>query len=97
MGLPLFWVAGNEHGLGFGEEVELAFAWDADVSGECQREGRSRSACRRRAVDGGEQYFLGALLVVLVVAGEVLGYVFGEGIGVKVDESAKEYILVAPR
>jgi hypothetical protein len=29
-------------------------------------------------------------LVVFVVAGEVLGYVVGEGVGVKVDEGAEE-------
>jgi hypothetical protein len=61
-----------EDGLGFGEEVELAFAWDAAVSSKCQPKGEASQLVVGEAVDGGKQNILGGLLVVLVVPAKCL-------------------------
>jgi hypothetical protein len=82
---------GNEGGCGFGKEVELAFAWDGNVSGEGDSEGEAGQLLVWRLGERRRQNLLGGLLVVFVVAGEVVCYVVGEGVWVKVDEGTKEY------
>ena len=76
----------GKDGLSFGEEVELVLARDADVSGE----GKARQLVIGGVVDGGEQNLFGAALVVLVVSIDLNCKVIGEGVGVKVDDGAKQ-------
>lgn len=78
-------VWGSEDALGFGEEVQLAFVWNADVSSKCETQGEAGQLVVCGRVDGGKQYLFGAALFVLVVPCNVLGQVVGEGVGVKVD------------
>ncbi len=81
----------NEGGCSFGKEVELGFAWDGNVSGESDSEGEAGQLLVWRLGEHRRQNLLRGLLVVFVVAGKVFGNVLGEGVGVKVDEGAKEY------
>ncbi len=76
----------DEGGCGFGEKVELAFAWEGDIPGEGKTEGEAGQLLVWRLGECGYKYLLGGLVVVFVVASEVFGYVVGESVGVKVDE-----------
>ena len=78
----------GEDGLGFGKEVELALARNADVSGEGKAKRKARQLVVGGVVDGGKQNLFGAALFVLVA--DVLGQIVGEGVGVKVDDGAEQ-------
>jgi len=55
---------GGKGFLGFGKEVELAFAWDGNVSGERQPKRKAGQLVVRRLGERRCQNLLGGLLVV---------------------------------
>jgi len=62
----LLWEWGSEDALGFGEEVQLAFAWNAEVSSKCETQGEAGQLVVCGSVDAGKQYLFGAAMFVLV-------------------------------
>ena len=78
----------GEDGFGFGEEVEFVFARDADVTGEGNANRKASQLVISGVVDSGKQNLFGAAVVVLVR--DVFGQVIGKGVGIKVDDGAKQ-------
>ena len=61
------------------------------MAGEGETESEAGEFVVLQSVHDGEQHFLSGLLVVLVVADEVRGYIVGEVVGVNVDEGADQH------
>ena len=80
----------GKSGFGFGEEIELVLARDADVTGEGEAKRKGCQLLIGGGVDGGQQQFFGAALFVLVLGGDILGQIIGKGVGVEVDDGAED-------
>ena len=89
--LALFGCGGAKASCGFGEQVDFAFGRDCNVSGENDAESKAGQLLVRRLGERRCQNLLCRPLVAPVIVGEVLGYVVGEGIRVKIDEGAEKY------
>lgn len=70
--------------------IRLTFAWKVNMTCEGQPKGECGKLVVFHSVHHGEQNFLGALLVVFVVAYEVCGHIVCEVIRIDVNESAKQ-------
>ncbi len=86
LGLPGLLLRWSEDGLGFGEEVELVLARDADVPGESKPDGEAGQLVVCGVVDRGQQHLFRTAAVVRCLGGKVLGQIVGEGVGVEVDD-----------
>ena len=82
--------AGTKAAFGLGQGIDLALAWDRYVSGKDKTKSKAGELVVCQSVNGRKQNLFCALIVVLILGGEVFGDIVGKGVGVKVDERAKK-------
>jgi hypothetical protein len=80
----------NEGAFGLGQGIDLALAWDRYVSGKDKTKSKAGELVVCQFVNGRKQNLFCALIVVLILGGEVFGDIVGKGVGIKVDEGAKK-------
>jgi hypothetical protein len=85
------WLGGNEGSFGVGKQVELPFDWNIRSSRENKPKTEAGQLVVCECVKCGEQDFLGDLLIVLIFADIMLGYVVREGVRVDCDEGVEKY------
>src|SRR5207302_7208200 len=71
LGGCLLGLRGSKSGLGLGQKVDFAFAWNGCVSSKDKPESKPGELVIWYSVDGGKQNLFGGLLVVFVVGGKM--------------------------